>query len=77
MFVLFGFRTRERPLSSSLRVCEVCGVSARQVLVKRSTIFTLFFVPLLPMGRGTYLLRCAYCGAVRRVDRSAAERLAA
>jgi hypothetical protein len=77
MFVLFGFRTRDRLLSSSPMVCEVCGVGARQVLVKRSTIFTLFFVPLFPVSRGSYRLECAHCGAARRVDRHTADRLAA
>lgn len=76
MFLLFGFRTRDSVVSRRLMVCEVCGVNAAQSLVKRSTKFTLFFVPLFPIKRSTYYLECANCGAARHTDSRTVENLA-
>jgi uncharacterized Zn finger protein len=77
VFLLLGIRTRDHLLSTIVMVCEVCGVSAGQALVKRSTKFTLFFVPLFPVRRSTYYLECAHCGTLRPVDPRAVSRLAA
>jgi len=71
VFLLFGLRTRDKAVSSRPMVCEVCGVNAAQTLVKRSTKFTLFFVPLFPVKPSTYFMACGNCGTVRRVDRTA------
>jgi hypothetical protein len=65
VFILFGFRTREQMVSTSSMVCEVCGVQASQALVKRSTKFSLFFIPLFPVRPSSYYLRCAHCAALR------------
>jgi hypothetical protein len=68
VFLLFGFRTRDNVVSRRPMVCEICGVNALQSLVKRSTKFTLFFIPLFPVKRSTYYLECGNCGAARRTD---------
>lgn len=65
MFLLFGFRARDNVVS---RRPMVCGVNVLQTLVKRSTKFTLFFIPLFPVKRSTYYLKCGNCGAARRTD---------
>jgi hypothetical protein len=77
VFILFGFRSRDRRLAMLTMTCEVCGMTAAQSLTTRSTKFTLFFVPLFPVRSSTYHLQCAHCGAVRSVDRDDAARLAA
>jgi hypothetical protein len=76
-FLLFGLRTRESVVSRRPMVCEVCGVNAVQTLVKRSTKFTLFFIPLFPVKPSTYYMDCGNCGSARRTDRRAADYLAA
>jgi uncharacterized Zn finger protein len=68
MFLLFGFRTRDNVVFRRWLVCEVCGVQAAQTMIKRSTKFTLFFVPLFPVKPSTYHVQCANCGTVRRAD---------
>jgi len=77
VILLFGIRTRDHRLGTFTMVCEVCGVTAAQTAVKRSTKFTVFFIPLFPVRRSIDLLQCAHCGALREVDRDAAARLAA
>lgn len=68
MFLLFGLRTREHTVTRRTMVCEVCGVAAAQTLVKQSTKFTLFFIPLFPVRRSTYYLRCGHCWAARAAE---------
>ena len=76
IFLLFGFRTRDKIVSRRWMVCEVCGVHAAQTVVKRSTKFTLFFIPLFAVKPSTYYLQCDNCGTFRRVDRRAVASLA-
>ncbi|MEV6601100.1 zinc-ribbon domain-containing protein [Actinoplanes sp. NPDC051346] len=77
MFILFGFRSRDRQIAILTLVCEVCGVTAAQALTKRTTKFTLFFIPLFPVRPGRHHLQCTHCGAVRPVTGQDAARLAA
>jgi uncharacterized Zn finger protein len=67
-FLLFGLRTRDNVVSHRPMVCEVCGVNAVQTVVKRSTKFTLFFIPLFSVKPSTYYMECGHCGTARRVD---------
>jgi uncharacterized Zn finger protein len=76
-FLLFGLRTRDAVLSRRRMVCEVCGVNAPQTVVKRSTKFTLFFIPLFSVRPSSYYMECGNCGSVRPVDRRAVDYLAA
>lgn len=76
MFLLFGLRTRDRLISTQSGTCQFCGFTAMQALVKRSTKFTLFFVPLFPVRASRYYLDCGNCGTRRAVDRGVAGRLA-
>ncbi|HEY0640418.1 MAG TPA: zinc ribbon domain-containing protein [Pseudonocardiaceae bacterium] len=65
MLLLFGLRTSDRPTGTHLMTCEVCGYDAPQTVVRRTTKFTLFFVPLFPVRRGRTYLRCGHCQAFR------------
>ena len=69
VFLLFGFKTKDHRISRRTMVCEVCGMTAPQSLVKRTTKFTLFFIPLFPVKPSTYFLECGNCWAARRTDR--------
>ena len=68
MFLIFGFKTSERRAGSQVMVCEVCGVTAAQILIRRSTRFSLFFIPLFPVKPARHYLQCTNCGTVRRTD---------
>ena len=74
--IIFGFRTSVTQLAVFTMVCAVCGNQAAQTILKRTTKFSLFFIPLFPV-RTKYVAQCSFCGATRPVDRSEALRLAA
>ncbi|MEU5562161.1 zinc-ribbon domain-containing protein [Micromonospora musae] len=75
MFVIFGFRTKVDRLGVVSRVCRNCGNHAAQVITRRSTKFSLFFVPLIPV-RTRYGQQCTYCGAEYDLPKSEARGLA-
>jgi uncharacterized Zn finger protein len=68
MFLIFGLKTAERRIGSQIMTCEVCGVTAAQVLIRRTTRFSLFFIPLLPVKPASHYLQCTNCGTIRRTD---------
>ncbi|MEO3778190.1 zinc-ribbon domain-containing protein [Micromonospora sp. B11E3] len=74
MFFIFGLRTRVDRSGVVRQVCRNCGNDAAQVVTRRSTKFTLFFVPLIPV-RTRYVQQCTFCGAQYDVPRAEAERL--
>ncbi len=71
MFIIFGLKTAERRIGSQIMTCEVCGVTAAQILIRRSTRLSLFFIPLIPVKPASHYVQCTNCGAVRRTDRHA------
>lgn len=70
VFLIFGFKSTEHRLGSHVRPCEICGVTAGQVMIRRTTKFSLFFIPLFPVKPASYYVQCTNCGAVRRTDRA-------
>ena len=68
MFLIFGFKSREKRLGAPVGVCPVCGNTAAQVIVRRSTWFSLFFVPLFPVKPASHYATCTFCGTSRRAE---------
>ena len=73
--IIFGFRTSERRLGTAMFACRVCGNPATQILLKRTTKFSLFFVPLVPV-RVRHAVQCTFCGASSGISADEARRLA-
>jgi hypothetical protein len=76
MFLLFGFKTADRMLGMLNLACPVCGSTGGQALTRRTTRFTLFFVPLFPVRPARHHMQCTSCGAAREVSPGEAARLA-
>ncbi|TFC82721.1 zinc-ribbon domain-containing protein [Cryobacterium sinapicolor] len=66
MFLLFGTRAHRAVINVVSFVCGYCGVLAQQQVVKKSTKFTLFFVPLFPLAK-SYANECTNCGGTTRL----------
>jgi uncharacterized Zn finger protein len=73
VFVIFGFRTRIAMLATLSYICETCGVAAAHRVVRRRRWFTLFFIPVFPLGPGRYTDTCINCGRVRQLTKEQAE----
>ncbi len=74
--LIWGIRVSSMVLATFGYVCETCGTGAMHQLVKRVRKFTLFFIPLFPVGT-RYLDTCTACGRVLQVPREDAEAAAA
>ncbi|MFF5077258.1 zinc-ribbon domain-containing protein [Actinoplanes sp. NPDC000266] len=69
MLFIFGIRSKDTILGSRLGRCEVCGATAAQTLVRRTTKFSLFFVPLFPVRPARHFVTCTHCGRFRGAAR--------
>ena len=61
----------DRRLAAPVLLHAYCGATAAQVLIRRTTKFSLFFIPLFPVKRPTYHLTCTFCGTSRWADERA------
>ncbi|MGJ6964177.1 zinc-ribbon domain-containing protein [Streptosporangium sp. G11] len=75
MMLIFGLRTVAHRLGVATLPCRNCGNTAAQVLSRRVTKFSLFFIPLFPV-RTRYEMQCTFCGASYTVSKDEATRLA-
>ena len=57
-------------------VCERCGHQGAHHLTKHVRKFSVFFIPLIPLGT-RYEDTCTVCGRIRPVTRDQAERATA
>jgi hypothetical protein len=61
MFILVGTRTTPQIMGQLAYPCARCGQHAWHQFVRTSQWFTIFFIPIIPMGKNTY----ATCGMCR------------
>jgi len=61
MLVVFGRRWKEFPIGQLILPCSKCGRPVFHNAVVLKSRFTLFFVPLIPMG-DRYIVKCGTCG---------------
>ncbi|MER5424221.1 zinc-ribbon domain-containing protein [Streptosporangium roseum] len=73
--LIFGLRTVTHRLGVLTLLCRNCGNTAAQVLSRKVTKFSLFFVPLFPV-RTKHGVQCTFCGASYDVPKDEAGRLA-
>jgi hypothetical protein len=71
MFFIFGIKRMGRRLATVFAMCGQCHSPAAQVIVRRATWFTLFFIPVIPLG-SKYVSTCTLCGTSTRIDKEQA-----
>lgn len=76
MLVIFGIKRKAYRLATVFALCRLCGSPAAQVVSRVRTYFSLFFVPVIPLG-STYRSTCSLCGRTVKVTKEDAEQLVA
>ena len=76
MLFLFGVRTRSKGLAQVEQPCAKCSKPTIHTGVETKRWFTLFFVPVIPLGT-SHLLRCNFCGLKQKCAPEQAARLTA
>lgn len=73
-FILVGWPEREKEYGLvGPTHCEHCQFSSDFHLFKTRRWLTVFFIPILPLGRATYYLACRECGTAVKIDRKFAK----
>lgn len=69
MFIIFGMRTRPSKVSEGEFFCPRCGADRHYVLQRFRQWFTLFFLPVFPMGgsKGEQV-KCQTCATAYRPE---------
>jgi hypothetical protein len=72
MIILFGFRRRATRLATIFVMCAYCHTPAAHVLTRTRRYFTLFFIPVIPLGT-KYITTCTMCGHATQITKEGAD----
>jgi hypothetical protein len=76
MLIIFGIKRIVHRLATVFAMCAQCGSPAAQVVARRSTWFSLFFIPVVPLG-SKYFSTCTLCGVATALQKEHALHLVA
>ena len=76
MLILFGTRSRVRVMAMVTFLCRTTNQSAAHRLSQITRWFTLFFIPVFPIGR-RYVLTCIACGQSSKLTKEQADEIVA
>ena len=68
MIFIVGISPRHKPLGMVSCVCPACSGSVLAYLSKEYSVFTFFFIPIIPFGV-SYLVSCPNCGSVMTLSK--------
>lgn len=68
MFFIIGTRSREKTLEAGRFHCPNEGADRAFLHQQARRWFTVFFVPLIPLGKQAEWVRCQSCGATYGPD---------
>ena len=72
MLIIFGLRRRGYRMANVFAMCGICHTPAAQAVVRIKTFFTLFFIPLVPVGT-KYRSTCTMCGGTIELSKDQAD----
>ena len=69
MLIIFGTRVRAKAIATGEFFCQRCGADRNYVLQQLRRWFTLFFLPVVPMGKVLgEQVKCSTCGTGYRPE---------
>ena len=68
MFFIAGVGSRVKPTGSGDCICPACGRQVSLHTLKKYSVVTFFFVPIIPFGTN-YLATCPSCASVMQLDK--------
>jgi hypothetical protein len=74
--IIWGFRSRNKVLGQLQFTCTHCHNVAYHGIVRSKRYFTLFFIPIFPIG-STTTARCNMCGFQSKMDGQQADAMLA
>jgi len=74
--IIYGYRSRNKVMGQLPYVCPQCQRNGYHSVVRTSRYFTLFWIPIIPIGKST-TARCNLCGYQEKVDNKRADAMLA
>ena len=74
MFILFGFSSKPKVEGVIKNKCPSCQKKSLIRIVKVTEWFTLFFIPVIPLGSKVFL-ECLQCGSGYQLKNEAKEKM--
>lgn len=74
--MVIGIRRKAYRLATVFALCALCSRPAAQAVTRIRTFFSLFFIPVVPLG-SSYRSTCTLCGHGVRINKEDAETLVA
>ncbi|HEX2902428.1 MAG TPA: zinc-ribbon domain-containing protein [Jatrophihabitans sp.] len=71
--IIFGFKQLSKLLATLSYVCNGCGQPAAHRIFSRWNWFSLFFIPVIPLGTKRYYDTCIACGRTVRLSKEQAQ----
>jgi len=68
LFLIAGIIPKNKPLGGCRCVCPACGRTADLQINKKYSVFTFFFIPIIPFG-GSYHATCPNCASVMKLSK--------
>jgi len=69
VILIFGIRSRPHIVGNGTFFCPHCGADRGYVLVRYRRWFTVFFIPIFPVDKGTVeVVRCGTCNSTFRPE---------
>jgi zinc-ribbon family len=76
VFILFGIRAMVKTLTMVTFLCTTYNQPAAHRLSQVTRWFTLFFIPVFPIGR-RHVLTCSACGQSSKLTKQQADEIVA
>lgn len=73
MLIVFGIGATLQLLASSIYTCERCGNHSTHNVLKQRRKLSIFFIPVLTVGKASFLDECTACGRVLEISEADAE----
>jgi len=72
VFIIFGISRKVARMATVFALCAFCHTPAAQVVTRVRSHFSLFFIPIIPMGT-QYRATCTLCGTTSEISAEEAE----
>ena len=70
--IIFGSRSTNRVLGQMMYTCSRCRRPGYHTIVRSQRWFTLYFIPMIPLGKST-IGRCNLCGFQQQISNEQAD----
>jgi len=65
--IIFGSKTKSKAIGGKNTICPNCRIKTAHYLIKHTSWFTLYFMPILPLSDRLFV-KCGRCGFETEIE---------